>query len=163
MITMEQLYQACFRQVYASLVKLCGDPAQAEELAAETFVQAMERLPGFRGECALETWLLRIAKNRWISQKRREKRLDRGAPVEELTLPAQEKGPEEQLIEQSEADRARQALHTLPEPYREVFLWRVYGELSFREIGRLFGRTENWACVTFYRAREKLRKELELS
>ena len=83
--------------------------------------------------------------------------------MEELALPAREKGPEEQLIERSEADRARQALHTLPEPYREVFLWRVYGELSFREIGRLFGRTENWACVTFYRAREKLRKELEPS
>lgn len=163
MISPEQLYQTCFREVYAGLLKLCGDAGRAEELTAETFLQAMEHLDSFRGECSLQSWLLRIARNRYISQLRREKHLDRTVSVEELALPSPEDGPEAQLLHSSEAQQAQQALHHLPEPQKEVFLWRVYGELSFREIGNLFGRSENWACVTFYRAREKLRKELEES
>lgn len=161
MITWEQLYQTCFREVYAGLLKLCGDADRAEELAAETLLLAMEKQSSFRGDGSLEGWLLRIAKNRYISQLRREKHLDRTAPPEELTLPAPEPGPEAQVIRHSEAERARRALEQLPETQKTVFLWRVYGELSFREIGKLYDRSENWACVTYYRAREKMRKELE--
>lgn len=54
-----------------------------------------------------------------------------------------------------------QLLHGLPEPYREVFMWRVFGELSFREIGDLYGKTDNWACVTYHRARKRIQQGLE--
>jgi RNA polymerase sigma-70 factor (ECF subfamily) len=46
------------------------------------------------------------------------------------------------------------------EPYREVFELRIFGELSFREIGMIFGKTENWARVTFHRARAKLKERM---
>ena len=55
----------------------------------------------------------------------------------------------------------RTALRMLPEPYREVFSMRVFGELSFRQIGAVFGKTEHWACVTFHRARQKLKSIVE--
>ena len=68
-------------------------------------------------------------------------------------------------IEQSAADRdasfrIHMALHALEEPYRETFELRVFGELSFREIGVIFGKTENWARVTYHRARLKLRERM---
>ena len=57
--------------------------------------------------------------------------------------------------------RIRKVLHQLPEPYKEVFLWRVFAELSFKEIGQMFGKTHNWACVTYHRAKAMVRQRLE--
>ena len=52
-------------------------------------------------------------------------------------------------------------LHKLEEPYREVFDLRVFGELSFKEIGQIFEKTENWARVTFHRARLKIQERMD--
>lgn len=71
--------------------------------------------------------------------------------------------PEEQLAEGETAALARRHPHELPEPYREVFMWRVFAGLSFRQIGQIFHKTDNWACVTFHRARGMLRSRLEES
>ena len=68
---------------------------------------------------------------------------------------------EEGLEDHSEAARIQELLHALREPYKEVFMWRVYGEKSFRDIGALFGKTENWACVTYHRAKRMIREGLE--
>ncbi len=69
---------------------------------------------------------------------------------------------EEQLILHDEAAQIKEALHDLSDPYKEVFMWRVYAQLSFRQIGQLFGKTENWACVTYHRARMKIKERLEV-
>ena len=66
-----------------------------------------------------------------------------------------------ELMGGSEAARIQELLHALREPYKEVFMWRVYGEKSFRDIGALFGKTENWACVTYHRAKRMIRDGLE--
>lgn len=52
-------------------------------------------------------------------------------------------------------------LEELPEPYREVFMWRVYAELSYKQIGELFAKSDNWACVTYHRARNMIKNRLE--
>ena len=72
-----------------------------------------------------------------------------------------EESHEEELEDHSEAARIQELLHALREPYKEVFMWRVYGEKSFRDIGALFGKTENWACVTYHRAKRMIREGLE--
>ncbi len=64
-----------------------------------------------------------------------------------------EKSPEEALANKEMALEIHQALHKLPQPYREVFWMRTFGELSFKEIGRILGKTESWARVTYHRAR----------
>ena len=68
---------------------------------------------------------------------------------------------EEKLAQRSQAMEIHKVLHGLSEPYKEVFSLRTFGELTFREIGMLFGKSENWARVTYYRARVKIREELE--
>ena len=68
---------------------------------------------------------------------------------------------EEQIINRSDAMRIHLLLHNLAEPYKEVFMLRVFGELSFKQIARIFQKTDNWACVTYHRARNKILEQME--
>lgn len=64
--------------------------------------------------------------------------------------------------EDSEATfRIHRILHQMAEPYKEVFQLRVFGELSFLKIGQIFGKSESWARVTYYRAKNKIKDRLE--
>lgn len=129
----EEVYAVYFDDVYRYLLSLSGSESVAEELTSETFFRAMDALDRFRGECSVRVWLCQIAEERH----------------------------EEELEDHSEAARIQELLHALREPYKEVFMWRVYGEKSFRDIGALFGKTENWACVTYHRAKRMIREGLE--
>ena len=155
----EEIYRRYFGDVYRYLLRLSGSETAAEDITSETFLRAMQALPRFRGDCDVRVWLCRIARNTYFSTRR----VPDNQPMEE---PGEERAgsapsPEEETLRREEGRRLRQLLHGLEEPYREVFLWRHYGDLSFREIGQLFGKSENWACVTYHRARGKLRKEWE--
>lgn len=152
----EEVYAVYFDDVYRYLLSLSGSESVAEELTSETFFRAMDALDRFRGECSVRVWLCQIAKNLYYSQLRREKCL---APLEDCQIA--EESHEEELEDHSEAARIQELLHALREPYKEVFMWRVYGEKSFRDIGALFGKTENWACVTYHRAKRMIREGLE--
>ena len=68
---------------------------------------------------------------------------------------------EEQIINRSDAMRIHLLLHNLAEPYKEVFMLRVFGELSFKQIAKIFQKTDNWACVTYHRARNKILEQME--
>ena len=70
---------------------------------------------------------------------------------------------EESLADADTSLRIHRVLHNLDEPYKEVFQLRVFGELSFKEIGSIFGKTETWARVTFHRARMMVKERMEKS
>ena len=76
-------------------------------------------------------------------------------------MPSEESTVEEQYMKREEAARIRTILHHIPEPYKEVFMWRVFAELSFKQIGQIFGKSENWACVTYHRAKTMIQSRLE--
>ena len=155
----EEIYRRYFGDVYRYLLRLSGSETAAEDVTSETFLRAMQALPRFRGDCDVRVWLCRIARNTYFSTRRDPDNQPMEEPGEERAGSAP--SPEEETLRREEGRRLRQVLHGLEEPYREVFLWRHYGDLSFREIGQLFGKSENWACVTYHRARGKLRKEWE--
>ena len=157
----EEIYRRYFGDVYRYLLRLSGSETAAEDITSETFLRAMQALPRFRGDCDVRVWLCRIARNTYFSTRRDPDNQPMEEPGEERAGSAP--SPEEETLRREEGRRLRQLLHGLEEPYREVFLWRHYGDLSFREIGQLFGKSENWACVTYHRARGKLRKEWEES
>jgi len=152
----EEVYAVYFDDVYRYLLSLSGSESVAEELTSETFFRAMDALGRFRGECSVRVWLCQIAKHLYYSHLRREQRL---APLEDCQIA--EESHEEAVEDRSEAARIQELLHALREPYKEVFMWRVYGEKRFRDIGALFGKTENWACVTYHRAKRMIREGLE--
>ena len=155
----EDVYRRYFGDVYRYLLRLSGSETAAEDITSETFLRAMQALPRFRGDCDVRVWLCRIARNTYFSTRRDPDNQPMEEPGEDPRGSAP--SPEEETLRREEGRRLRQLLHGLEEPYREVFLWRHYGDLSFREIGQLFGKSENWACVTYHRARGKLRKEWE--
>lgn len=152
----EHIYRCYFGQVYRYALSLTRDEARSEELTQETFFKALQAIDRFRGESSVKTWLCAIARNCWLDERRKQP----GEPLDELPeQPDESAGPEEQAIRRDDALRLHRALHQLPEPYKEVFSLRVFAQLSFREIGELFGKTENWACVIYHRARARLNQK----
>ena len=152
----EKLYEACYMRVFSYVMTLARDRHQAEEITQETFFRAFSKLNEFRGEADEVTWLCAIAKNLFSDELRRQARSGE-MPGEAAS---REKGVEQKAVEQDASFRIHLALHELEEPYREVFELRVFGELSFKQIGSIFRRTENWARVTFHRARAKLKERM---
>ena len=154
----EKLYETCYMRVFSYAMTLAGERTQAEEITQETFFRAFSKQSEFRGESDEVTWLCAIAKNYWLDEKRRGKRTE--AMPEEMTDLGS--GPEQAAVDRDSSFRIHMALHQLEEPYREVFELRVFGELSFREIGMIFSKTENWARVTYHRARLKLQERMDV-
>ena len=152
----EKLYEAYYMRVFSYVMTLAGDRAQAEEITQETFFRAFSRQKDFRGESDEVTWLCAIAKNYFLDEKRRQAR-NETIPEE---MPETGESLEQTAEDRDSSFRIHVALHELEEPYREVFELRVFGELSFREIGMIFKKTENWARVTYHRARLKLQERM---
>lgn len=153
---MEEVYQQYARTVYRYLLSLTRDGDLAEELTQETFYQAIRSSERFDGSCAVSTWLCAIAKNALRAYRRKH---PAAGELDEQTLTL----PSAEADAVSEAGRLEllKRLHALREPYREVLYLRAFGGLTFREIGEVQGKSENWARVTFYRGKELLRKEVE--
>ena len=155
---MDEIYRRHAQTVYKFLLAQCHNPDLAEELTQETFYQAVRSIDRFDGSCKLSSWLCQIAKHLWYRhlQKRR-----REAPVpeegEDALLPPAPSAEEGVLEREAHLSLLRQ-IHALPEERRELVYLRIYGGLSFREIGDVLGRTETWARVTFYRCKETLQK-----
>jgi len=159
-VEFETIYRTYFRDVELYLLALCKDAHLAEELTAQTFFQALSSLRNFRGDCDIRTWLCTIGRNCYLSHLRRNSKL---LPVEELSIPDPMPQIEELVADKEQAMQIHRILHDLKEPYKEVFLLRVFGQLSFADIGFLFGKSQNWACVTYHRAKQKIISELEVS
>ncbi len=158
-MTQEKLYEAYYMRVFSFVMTLAGDRAQAEEITQETFFRAFSKRSDFRGESDEATWLCAIARNLFLDEKRRQGKQE-ALPEE---LPDTGKGIEQTAADRDTSFRIHMALHALEEPYREAFELRVFGELSFREIGMIFGKTENWARVTYHRARLRLQERMDES
>ena len=153
----EKLYQTYYMRVFSYAMTLTGERTQAEEITQETFFRAISKPNSFRGESDEATWLCAIAKNLFLDEKRRQSRRE---PLSE-DISGSGKSLEQTASDRDSSFRIHMALHALREPYREVFELRVFGELSFREIGVIFAKTENWARVTYHRARLKLQERME--
>jgi RNA polymerase sigma-70 factor (ECF subfamily) len=155
----EQIYITYFRDVYLYIRRLSNSEHIAEEITSETFFKAMKSIDSFRGDCDIRVWLCQIAKNCYYSYI---KKADRTECIDNVEIAEQGASFEEQLFRHDTAMQIQKILHDVPEPYKEVFMWRVYAELSFKQIGQIFGKSENWACVAYHRARNKIKEKLEV-
>lgn len=155
MTDFEEIYNLYFKDVYKYAMSLCKNEAIAEEITQETFFKALKNIDSFDGKCKLYVWLFEIAKNTYFTLCKKEKRREtlKNNLVSEDNL-------FENLLDKETANEIHRILHNLPEPYKEVFSLRAFGELSFSQIGELFSKTESWARVTYYRAKLKIKEEL---
>ena len=158
MADFQEVYNLYFRDVYRYALSLCRNESVAEEITQETFYKALAKLDSFDGKCKISVWLCQIAKNTYISMCRKDKLLNPNADTDLL----QGNGSIEDIFFDKETAFAiHKVLHTLEEPYKEVFSLRTFGELSFKQIAELFDKTETWARVTYHRARLKIKEELK--
>lgn len=156
----EIVFEQYYEDVYRFLRALTRDRDLAEELTQETFLRAIRSIDTYRGEGEFRVWLCSIAKNLFYSQMKKQKK---SIPVADEDFPegeSQEKTLIDRIADRETAMEIYQALHRLRDPYKEVFSLRVFGELSFREIGVLFEKSEHWACVTYHRARQMILREV---
>ena len=155
MQSMEEIYQKYAKTVYRYLVSQTHNDDVAEELTQETFYQAIKSIERYDGSCKITTWLCAIAKNQWLAYQRKHPIVEE---VEEYD--ASTSSAEAEAISALSQMELLKRLHECPEPLREIMYLRIFGGLSFKEIGEVLGKTENWARVNFYRGKERLRKEI---
>lgn len=152
----EETYQLYFMNVYRFVCSLTPDRSLAEEITQETFLKAMGAIDRFDGRKDILAWLFTIARNTYYSHCRKQKFLT-DAPIPEQCTDILL----EQMMDREQADRIYGFLHRMKEPYKEVFTLRVLGELSFQRIGKIFGKSDAWARVTYYRAKTMISEHME--
>lgn len=150
----EKIYSEYYDTIFQYVLSLCKDEAWAEEITQEAFFKALKSIDRFRGECKLSVWLCQIAKNIFFTQAKRQQRQ---ADYALETIPDAER-VEQKIFNQETAFELHKLLHRLENPYKEVFWMRTFGELSFADIGSLWGKSESWARVTYHRAKLKIRE-----
>lgn len=158
MTRFEDIYNEYFKTVYLYIKGLCKDDSIAQDVTDDTFFKAMKSLDRFKGDCDIRVWLCQIAKNTYYSYLRKSQRL---TSLDETEPPPISQDICEKLMDKETSLRIHHILHHMDEPYKEVFYLKVFSELSFAQIGSLFGKTQNWACVTYHRAKKKIIDELE--
>ena len=157
LIDFEQIYDEHFSDVYKYVISLSQNDSLAEEVTQETFFKAMRNIDKFNGTCKLYVWLCQIAKNTYFSQYQKRKRYVASDDIElrsEIDI-------ETAYLDNDIAKHLHILLHNLGEPYKEVFTLRVFGELPFSQIGELFGKTDSWARLIFYRAKKQIQEGIK--
>lgn len=151
-----EIYEQYGGMIFAFLMRLCGNRDLADELTQETFYQALKGWKRYRGDAGVSTWLCGIAKRLYWQSLRRQ-----APPPVSCAFEPQAPDFAERLVTADRAMAAQRLLHELAEPYREVFTLRTFADLSHLQIGELFGKSESWARVTYYRARRMLAEGLK--
>ena len=154
----EEIYATYFRDVFLYIRRLSDNEHIAEEITSETFFKAISSIESFRGECDIRVWLCQIAKNCYFTYLKKTQRID---SIEDIEIAEQSENFEERFFQKDAAMQIQKVLHDIPDPYKEVFMWRVFAEMSFKQIGQIFHKSENWACVTYHRARKMIKERLE--
>ena len=159
-IKFEDMYQRFFKDVYLFVFSISKDRQIAEDITQETFFKALKEIKNFRGDCSVKSWLCQIAKNLYISQTRKKSMIsleDMDAVPNQIATT----NIEQEYIQKEDKLSVYKVLHFLDEPYKEIFLLRTLGDLSFKEIADVFHKTESWARVTYHRARLKIQEAME--
>lgn len=155
----EKIYEEYFEIVNKFLFCLTHDNDIAEEITQETFYKAVEKIGTYKNECKMSVWLCQIAKNLWYDENRKNKKIIDVEEKDLINIPLLE-NLENKVIANEEKILLYKELQNLDEKTREVIYLRITGELSFKEIGIILNKTENWARVTFYRGKNQLKEGL---
>lgn len=151
----EKIYEQYCNTVYKYLFCLTHSEDTAEDLTQETFAIAVKEINKFQGKCKISVWLCQIAKHLWYKQIKKEKHIS----FEELNQEIEDiENIEDIVIENEDKLKLFKDMQKLDEKSREVVYLRMVGNLNFNEIGEILGKTPNWARVTFYRAKQKIRE-----
>ena len=153
----EEMYEKYASKIYKYIYSLCKNNDIAEEILQDTFYNAMKNTESFKGNSSIYTWLCKIAKNNWNNYLKRKSKIE-FVPLEENTL---YNSDFENIEDKQELLRVYQEINKLDSITKEILLIKMHSNLTFKEIGNLFNKSEQWARTRFYRGKLKLKEELE--
>lgn len=151
-------------RLFRAAAALVGDSDEAEDLVQETFVKAYFNRESFRGDSAIYTWLYRIMYNLCISAMRKKrplKLLSFGDDEEQVDLPDEGPAPDANLLGGEVFQAVDQALKTLPERQRSVFVMKQLDDMKHQEIAAVMGISEGAVKASYFHAIQKLRRLLQ--
>ena len=157
MTDFEKLFNENREFIFKYLMKITRDITLSEELTQETFFRAYMNYASLRNKEKASVWLCQIAKNTYFAWYNEQKKKE---PLENLELVSDDQNIEETFVQKELSQKALHRLHELEEPYKEVFMLSVFGGFSLKDISSIFGKSESWARVTFYRAKQKLSERM---
>lgn len=158
MQNIEEIYKEYFKTVYKYLFCLTSNHDLAEELTQETFYKAVKKIDTYEGKCKISVWLCQIAKYTWYDYLRKKQEI---INIDDLYEFKSEVSLEDKIIEEEEKNLIEGKLNVLDDFSKEVVILRIKGDMSFKEIGNVLNKTENWARLTYYRAKNKLKEALK--
>ncbi len=156
---MDDLERICnlhYKYVKSYALSLCLNEAFAEDITQETFYNAIKKIDGFKNDCKIETWLCSIARNIYLNSKRKkqaENILDYPNLVADSNI-------EENAIKNEYVKRILAEAVKLETPYKEVFYMKTLGDMPYSTIADVFDKTENWARVTYFRAKKQIEERM---
>lgn len=158
---MDALVSMHHESVYRVAFSILRDKDKASDATQDTFLKAFKGIQSFRGEASFKTWILAIAANeaRGLLRKegrRKELALDAVGPVQ-----SNEAGVDEVVERDEESQRVKNLLTQLPPKQREAVTLRIFGDLSFREIGAMIGSSEGAARVNYHHGIRRIREMME--
>ncbi|MDE6004428.1 MAG: sigma-70 family RNA polymerase sigma factor [Oscillospiraceae bacterium] len=148
----EKIYQDYAEDLYYFILQMCRNENLAMDILQDTMLKAVTSIDKFKGECSMKTWLCTIAKHIYFDYLKKAE--SKNISLEILPEHAEQNSFEQQISDSEQALQIHKILHKLEEPYREIFMLRVFAELKYVDIGAIFNQSENWAGVMFYRAKK---------
>ena len=157
MENMEKIYNKYANAIKKYIFCITKDMTLAEDIMQETFIVAINQIDKFRGDCEISVWLRSIAKKILYKETKKNK-FENTVSIDEIEI-SDNKKIDENYIRKENKVTIYKTLQKLDINTREVMYLRITGELSFKEIGQILNKSENWARVTFFRGKQKLDKE----
>jgi RNA polymerase sigma-70 factor (ECF subfamily) len=159
-----ELYRAFSRRLYAYVLRQLGEPAQAEEIVADTLYEVWKAPARFRGEAQFSTWLIGIARNKVLMafRSRKPDRLHEDLEAVAETLAADDASAFDILAAQQRRDGVRHCMDRLSDDHRECVHLVFYEGLSLSEVAQVQTCPEGTVKTRLFHARQKLKNCLKL-
>ncbi len=155
----EKIYMLYFKDVYKFIYNLSKNKSIAEDITQDTFLKAMKNIDKFDGRKDIKAWLFTIAKNTYYTYYNKEKKFTDYEMQDNIS--SCDNDILENFTLNDDYQSILKILHNMNEPYKEVFMLRFFGELSFDNISSLFSKSEGWARITYYRAKKQIQEKME--
>ena len=154
----EKIYQEYANMLYKYVFCLTGKKDISEEIVQETFEVAIKNINKFEGKCKISTWLCQIAKYIWYGRIKKRNKL-KEVPLDNAYELREDGIIEEQIYKNQEKLQLFKSIQKLDEDTKNVIYLRILGNLTYKEIAEVMGKSENWARVVFFRGKQKLKEE----
>ena len=159
MTALDDLEKMCnlhYKYVKSYALSLCLNETLAEDITQETFYNAIKKIDTFKNDCKIETWLCSIARNIFLNSKR-NKQMENISDYPNLVA---DSNIEENAIKNDYVKRILTEAVKLETPYKEVFYMKTLGDMPYSTIADVFSKTENWARVTYFRAKKQIEERV---